>query len=171
MCIWWHVSDCQYDLESTVNVKSEMPTSLTFLTDEIHNETMCVWVMTRNYLDSKYGTWVKGQGQNNQILVVWLVKVRKRAKIRNRYNQVPHLTQDTNGESNKLTIRHHKRKPRGLSFPSRWPQGINKQTRTKTQQTQDRNNIKDPQKSTGAERSVKCFTGGRKPVLRRQPRP
>ena len=25
-----------------------------------------------------------------------LVKVRKRAKIRNRYNQAPHLTQDTN---------------------------------------------------------------------------
>ena len=26
------------------------------------------------------------------------VEVRKRAKIRNRYNQVPHLTQDTNGK-------------------------------------------------------------------------
>ena len=25
-----------------------------------------------------------------------MVKIRKRAKIRNRYNQVPHLTQDTN---------------------------------------------------------------------------
>ena len=25
-------------------------------------------------------------------------QVRKRAKIRNRYNQVPHLTQDTNGK-------------------------------------------------------------------------
>ena len=44
------------------------------------------------------------------------IKVRKRAKIRNRYNMVPHLTQDTNGESNKLTIRHHKREPRGQPF-------------------------------------------------------
>ena len=26
-----------------------------------------------------------------------MVKVRKRSKIRNRYNQAPHLTQDTNG--------------------------------------------------------------------------
>ena len=26
------------------------------------------------------------------------MKVRKRAKIRNRYNQAPHLTQDTTGE-------------------------------------------------------------------------
>ena len=30
-----------------------------------------------------------------------LIKVRKRAKIRNRYSQAPHLTQDTNG---KMTI-------------------------------------------------------------------
>ena len=27
-----------------------------------------------------------------------LIKVSKVAKIRNRYNQVPHLTQDTNGK-------------------------------------------------------------------------
>ena len=49
----------------------------------------------------------------------------KGAKIRNRYNQVPHLTQDTNGhqlESEKLTIRHHKREPRGQPIPSRRPQ-------------------------------------------------
>ena len=26
------------------------------------------------------------------------IKVRKKAKLRNRYNQVPHLTQDTNGK-------------------------------------------------------------------------
>ena len=35
-------------------------------------------------------------------------------------------------ESNKLTIRHHKREPNCQTFPSRWPQGINKQTCTKT---------------------------------------
>ena len=38
-------------------------------------------------------------------------------------------------EINKLTTRHHKREPRGQLFPSRWPQGINKQTRTKAQHT------------------------------------
>ena len=32
------------------------------------------------------------------------LKVRKRAKIRKRYNQVPHLTQDTTWESNNNTI-------------------------------------------------------------------
>ena len=38
------------------------------------------------------------------------IKVRKTAKIRNRYNQVPHLTQDTTWESDKITIKHHKQK-------------------------------------------------------------
>ena len=35
-----------------------------------------------------------------------MIKVSKVAKIRNRYNQVPHLTQDTNGSSFKGLIRH-----------------------------------------------------------------
>ena len=32
------------------------------------------------------------------LTVQWPLKVNKGAKIRNRYNQVPHLTQDTNGK-------------------------------------------------------------------------
>ena len=32
------------------------------------------------------------------------VKVSKGAKVRNRYNQVPHLTQDTYGKVTKLTV-------------------------------------------------------------------
>ena len=44
---------------------------------------------------------------------------RKAAKIRNGYNQVPHLTQDTTGESDKNTIRHQKQEPRGQPFPNR----------------------------------------------------
>ena len=31
----------------------------------------------------------------------------KEAKIRNRYNQIPHLTQDTTWESDKNTIKHN----------------------------------------------------------------
>ena len=46
-------------------------------------------------------------------------KVRKVAKIRNRYNQAPPLTQDITWESDKKTIKHHKREPIGQSFPSR----------------------------------------------------
>ena len=32
------------------------------------------------------------------VIIRWLLKVSRGAKIRNRYNQVPHLTQDTNGK-------------------------------------------------------------------------
>ena len=43
-------------------------------------------------------------------------KVSKGARIRNRYNQVPHLSKDTNG---KVTNSHHKREPREVSsFPA-----------------------------------------------------
>ena len=58
-----------------------------------------------------------------------MFKVRKVAKIRNQYNQVPHLTQNTTYERDKNTIKHHKREPIGQPFPSRWPQGSNEQTR------------------------------------------
>ena len=42
---------------------------------------------------------------NNKIFLAVhkFIKVSKGAKIRNRYNQVPHLTQDTNG-NDKLTV-------------------------------------------------------------------
>ena len=46
------------------------------------------------------------------------IKVSKGAKIRIRYNQVPHPTQDTNGKV-KNSVIHHKREPRGQPFPSR----------------------------------------------------
>ena len=48
-------------------------------------------------------------------LLIWgyIIKVRKVAKIGNGYNQLPHLTQDTTWESDKNTIKHHKREGRG----------------------------------------------------------
>ena len=39
------------------------------------------------------------------------LKVRKAAKIRNRCNQLQHLTQDSTWESDKNTIKHHKQEP------------------------------------------------------------
>ena len=35
------------------------------------------------------------------------IKVRKKAKIRNRYNKIPHMAQDTISESDKQTRKHH----------------------------------------------------------------
>ena len=46
------------------------------------------------------------------------LKVSKGAKIRIRYNQLPHLTQDTNGKVTNSVI-HHKREPRRQPVTSR----------------------------------------------------
>ena len=46
------------------------------------------------------------------------MEVSKEAKIRNRYNQVPHLTQDTTRESDK-TIKQHTQESQEVSpFPA-----------------------------------------------------
>ena len=54
--------------------------------------------------------------QSKQINI--LMKVSKGAKIRNRYNQVPHLTQDTNGKVTN-SQKTPQTEPRGQPFPSR----------------------------------------------------
>ena len=51
-------------------------------------------------------------------LCLQIVKVRKTAKIRKRYNQVPHLTQDTTWESNKNTINITNRSQEISPFPA-----------------------------------------------------
>ena len=48
----------------------------------------------------------------------FLIKVRKTARIRNRYNQVPHLPQDTKWESNKITINITNKSQDVSPFPS-----------------------------------------------------
>ena len=45
------------------------------------------------------------------------VKVSKGAKVRNRYNQVPHLTQDTNGKVTN-SVRHTNESQEVSSFPA-----------------------------------------------------
>ena len=45
-------------------------------------------------------------------------KVSQGAKIRNRYNQVPHLTQETNGKVTNSQLDITKREPRGQPFPA-----------------------------------------------------
>ena len=60
--------------------------------------------------------------------LLFIFQSKKEGKIRNQYNQVPHLSRDTTWKSDKHTIRHHKQEPIGQPLPSRGPQGINKQT-------------------------------------------
>ena len=51
--------------------------------------------------------------------MIIFIKVRKKAKVRNRYNQVPHLTQDTIWESHKNTRKHHIQESQEVSpFPA-----------------------------------------------------
>ena len=59
-------------------------------------------------------------------------KVSKGAKIRNRYNQVLHLTQDTNGKVTNSQLDTTNESQEVSPFPSRWPQSTYKQTHTKT---------------------------------------
>ena len=47
------------------------------------------------------------------------IKVKQRAKTRNRYNQVPQLTRDTIWESDKIKKTPHTKEPRDQLFPSR----------------------------------------------------
>ena len=49
-------------------------------------------------------------------LIVKEFKVRKVAKIRNQYNQVPHLTQKTTWKGYKNTIKHNKQEPSSHPF-------------------------------------------------------
>ena len=49
-------------------------------------------------------TWPLEQNRRYMKYYAYSMKVRKGANIRNRYNQVPHLTQDTKWESKNHTI-------------------------------------------------------------------
>ena len=66
-------------------------------------------------------------------------------KIRGRYYQVPHLTQDSTWESDKHTIRHHKREPRGHHFPA-GDQRASVSRRAQKHKNTRQNNTIDPQK-------------------------
>ena len=69
------------------------PHSVVFLDTLVIQE---YWVLVRKQTTTK----AKDMDETGEKLPFpfLLVKVRKGAKIRNRYNQAPHLTQDTNGK-------------------------------------------------------------------------
>ena len=72
-------------------------------------------------------------------------KVSKGAKIRNRYNQVPHLTQDTNGK-----VTNSQQTPQTRAKVSPFPAGDHKAHINRRDKdianTRQNKNIKDPQK-------------------------
>ena len=73
------------------------------------------------------------------------MKVRKRAKIRNRYNQAPQLTQDTNGKVTTSQIDIANESKEVSPFPAgEHKASIHRDARKHYKQ--DKNNINDPQK-------------------------
>ena len=65
--------------------------------------------------------WVTSQVKPNPYIEknILIQKVRKNAKIRNRYNQVPHLAQDITWESDKNTRKYHIQESQEVShFPT-----------------------------------------------------
>ena len=73
------------------------------------------------------------------------VKVSNGAKIRNRYNQVPHLTQDTNG-SDKLTEDTTNESQEVSPFPAGDHKAHINRRAQNIANTRQNKNIKDPQK-------------------------
>ena len=99
------------------------------------------------------------------------LEVSKGAKIRNQYNQVPHLTQDTNWKVTNSKLDTTNESQEASLFPAgdhkaHINRRAERQSKHKTEKTQ-----KIHKRSAALERSVKYFTGGLKPVSRGQPHP
>ena len=93
-----------------------------------------------------------------------LTKVSKGAKIRNLYNQVPHLTKDTNGIVTNSQLDTTNESQEVSPYPAGDPKAhINiraqRHSKHKTEKT-----LKIHKRSTALEPSLKYFTGGLKPI-------
>ena len=96
------------------------------------------------------------------------MKVNKGAKIRNRYNQVSHLTQDTNEKLTNPQLDTTNEIQEVSPFPAGDHKAHINSRAQKAQQTQGRKKTqKIHKRSTTLERSVEYFTGGLKPVSQR----
>ena len=89
----------------------------------------------------------------------WLYfSVMKKAKIRNRYNQVPSRTQGTIWEIGKATKHRETSHTRGQAFSSRWPQCCKKQISCMTKTNKITKMIHN--RRTALERSVRKLLEG-----------
>ena len=76
-----------------------------------------------------------------------VIKVSKGAKIRNRYNQVPHLTQDTNGKKTNLQLDIINENQEVSPFPAGdHKTHINRRTQRHSKHKTEKKPMKDPQK-------------------------
>ena len=90
-------------------------------------------------------------------LNILLVKVSKGAKIRNRYNQVPHLTQDTNGKVTNSQLDTTNESQEVSPFPTDDHKAhINRRAQRHSKHKTEKN-IKDPQKKYRIGKVSKIF--------------
>ena len=96
-------------------------------------------------------------------VIINCTKVRKRAKIRNQYNQAPHLTQNTSWKVTASQLDITNKSQEVNPFPA----GDHKAStnrRIRKHNKKGQNNTNDPVEKHTLERSVNIFTGGPKPV-------
>ena len=86
------------------------------------------------------------------------------AKIRNRYNQVPHLTQDTNWKVTNSQLDTTNESQEASPFPADDHKAHIKSRIQMHSKHKTEKNSTDPKRRTALEQSVKYFTGGLKPV-------
>ena len=95
-----------------------------------------------------------------------LVTVSKGAKIRNRYNQVPHLTQDTNGKVAKSQLNTTNENKEVSPIPAGDHKAhINRRAQRHSKHKTEKN-IRDPHKKYRLGTVSKIFTEWLKPVTR-----
>ena len=93
------------------------------------------------------------------------MKVSKGAKIRNRYNQVSHLTQDINGKVTHSQLDTTNESQQASPFPAGDHKAHkNRRIQMQSKHKTEKKTLKIHKRSTALERSVKYFTGGLKPV-------
>ena len=93
-----------------------------------------------------------------------IVKVSKGAKIRNRYNQVPHLTQDTNGKVTKSHLYTTNESQEVSPFPAGDHKALINRCVQMHSTHKTEKNIKDPQKKYHLGTVSKVFYWGLKLV-------
>ena len=98
-----------------------------------------------------------------------VIKVSKGANIRNRYNQVPHMPQDTNGKVTNSQL--HVYTTNESQEVSPFSAQTNRRTQRHNKHKTEKKTEKIHNRSTAVERSVKYISGRLKPVSRHQHHP
>ena len=98
-------------------------------------------------------------------------EVSKGANIRNRYNQEPHLSHDTNGKVTNSQLDTRNESQEVSPFRAGYHKAqINRRVQRHSKHNTEKD-IKDPQKKYRFGTVSKIITGGLKPVSQRQPHP